>query len=55
MPDYSAAIAASGGVALQLLGVGTNGHIGFNEPGRAFDSPSRVVGRRRRTRGAARS
>jgi glucosamine-6-phosphate deaminase len=31
---YERAIAAAGGIDLQLLGIGTNGHIGFNEPGR---------------------
>jgi glucosamine-6-phosphate deaminase len=30
---YEAAIVAAGGIDLQLLGIGTNGHIGFNEPG----------------------
>lgn len=30
-------------IDLQLLGLGTNGHIGFNEPGSAFDSKTRVV------------
>jgi glucosamine-6-phosphate deaminase len=30
---YEAAIAAVGGIDLQLLGIGSNGHIGFNEPG----------------------
>jgi len=30
---YEAAIATAGGIDLQLLGIGTNGHIGFNEPG----------------------
>jgi glucosamine-6-phosphate deaminase len=29
---YEAAIAAAGGIGLQLLGIGLNGHIGFNEP-----------------------
>ncbi|NUV65381.1 6-phosphogluconolactonase, partial [Streptomyces sp. CAI-85] len=29
---YDAALAAAGGVDLQLLGIGTDGHIGFNEP-----------------------
>lgn len=29
---YEAAISAAGGVELQLLGIGANGHIGFNEP-----------------------
>jgi glucosamine-6-phosphate deaminase len=33
---YEAAIAAAGGIDLQLLGIGTNGHIGFNEPGDAL-------------------
>lgn len=31
---YERAIEAAGGIDLQLLGIGTNGHIGFNEPGR---------------------
>jgi glucosamine-6-phosphate deaminase len=30
---YEAEIAAAGGLGLQLLGIGANGHIGFNEPG----------------------
>lgn len=34
--EYDAAIAAAGGIDLQLLGIGTNGHIGFNEPSDAF-------------------
>jgi glucosamine-6-phosphate deaminase len=29
---YEAAIAEAGGIDLQILGLGTNGHIGFNEP-----------------------
>lgn len=29
---YEAAIAAAGGIDLQILGIGANGHIGFNEP-----------------------
>jgi glucosamine-6-phosphate deaminase len=32
-----------GGVALQLLGIGRNGHIGFNEPGTPFDSGVHVA------------
>ncbi|WKD61449.1 Glucosamine-6-phosphate deaminase 1 [Corynebacterium ciconiae DSM 44920] len=31
------------GVSLQLLGIGSDGHIGFNEPGSAFDSPTHRV------------
>lgn len=34
--DYNRIIRESGGVDLQLLGLGNNGHIGFNEPGEAF-------------------
>lgn len=41
--DYSAAIAEAGGLDFQLLGVGSNGHIGFNEPGTPFDSRTHVV------------
>ena len=33
---YEAAIDAAGGVGLQILGIGSNGHIGFNEPGDAL-------------------
>ncbi|MDQ0868875.1 glucosamine-6-phosphate deaminase [Arthrobacter sp. V1I9] len=39
---YEEAIAAAGGVDLQLLGVGTDGHIGFNEPGSSFASRTRI-------------
>lgn len=35
---YDARIEAAGGIDLQLLGIGGNGHIGFNEPGGAIDS-----------------
>ena len=34
--EYDAVIAQTGGIDLQLLGLGNNGHIGFNEPGEAF-------------------
>lgn len=40
--DYDAAIKAAGGVDLQILGIGTDGHIGFNEPGSSFASRTRV-------------
>ena len=40
---YELEIAAAGGVDLLLLGIGRNGHIGFNEPGSARDSRTRVV------------
>ncbi len=39
---YEAAIEAAGGIELQLLGIGTDGHIGFNEPGSSFASRTRV-------------
>ena len=41
--NYEAAITAAGGIDLQLLGIGRNGHIGFNEPGSTFDSRTRQV------------
>ena len=40
--DYEAAITASGGVDLQILGIGRTGHIGFNEPGSSLASLTRV-------------
>jgi glucosamine-6-phosphate deaminase len=39
---YERAIAAAGGVDLQLLGIGTDGHIGFNEPGSSLASRTRI-------------
>ncbi|MCK0117359.1 glucosamine-6-phosphate deaminase [Isoptericola sp. S6320L] len=39
---YEEAIAAAGGVDLQLLGIGTDGHIGFNEPGSSLASRTRI-------------
>lgn len=41
--DYEEKIASFGGLDLQLLGIGRNGHIGFNEPGSSFDSTTRLV------------
>lgn len=40
--DYERELSASGGVDIQLLGIGTDGHIGFNEPGSSFGSITRV-------------
>jgi glucosamine-6-phosphate deaminase len=40
---YEAAIAKAGGIDIQLLGIGTNGHIAFNEPGSSYKSRTRVV------------
>jgi glucosamine-6-phosphate deaminase len=39
---YEAAIAEAGGVDIQILGIGTNGHLGFNEPTSSFASRTRV-------------
>jgi len=47
---YEAAIAAAGGIDLQLLGIGTNGHIGFNEPARELAGRTHRVTLTRSTR-----
>lgn len=41
--DYNHIISEVGGVDLQLLGLGHNGHIGFNEPGAAFEKETHCV------------
>ncbi|MDE7047988.1 glucosamine-6-phosphate deaminase [Parablautia intestinalis] len=41
--DYDRIIEQTGGVDLQLLGLGHNGHIGFNEPGDAFELRTNCV------------
>ena len=48
--DYERALAEAGGVDLQILGIGTDGHIGFNEPGSSFASATRVKTLTRQTR-----
>lgn len=40
---YEQQITASGGIDLQLLGIGQNGHIGFNEPTSSLASRTRVI------------
>lgn len=40
---YNEAIKSLGGIDLQLLGLGHNGHIGFNEPNAAFDKETHLV------------
>jgi glucosamine-6-phosphate deaminase len=47
---YEAAIAEAGGVDLQILGIGTDGHIGFNEPGSSLASRTRIKTLTRQTR-----
>jgi glucosamine-6-phosphate deaminase len=48
--DYERQIAEAGGLDLQILGIGRTGHIGFNEPGSAPDSRTRMVALDRLTR-----
>ena len=40
--DYEQAIADAGGIDIQILGIGANGHIGFNEPTSSFASRTRI-------------
>ena len=47
---YEAAINGAGGIDLQLLGVGSDGHIGFNEPGSSLASRTRLKTLTRQTR-----
>ncbi|MBU3819169.1 MAG: glucosamine-6-phosphate deaminase [Candidatus Faecalibacterium intestinavium] len=41
--EYDAIIRNVGGIDLQLLGIGVDGHIGFNEPGQAFELGTHCV------------
>jgi glucosamine-6-phosphate deaminase len=41
--EYEQAITDAGGIDLQILGIGSNGHIGFNEPGSSRFSKTRVT------------
>jgi glucosamine-6-phosphate deaminase len=47
---YENAIRAAGGVDLQILGIGTDGHIAFNEPGSSLASRTRIKTLTRQTR-----
>jgi glucosamine-6-phosphate deaminase len=47
---YEAAIRAAGGIDLQVLGIGTDGHIGFNEPSSSLASRTRIKTLTARTR-----
>lgn len=49
---YEAALQAAGGIDIQLLGIGGNGHIGFNEPGAPLESRTRLAPLSARTRQA---
>jgi len=48
--EYERAIVAAGGVDLQVLGIGTNGHLAANEPGAPATSRTRVTALAPRTR-----
>lgn len=48
--DYERSIRDAGGVDVQILGIGSNGHIGFNEPGSSFASRTRMKTLTARTR-----
>lgn len=50
--DYEKKIREAGGIDLQILGIGPNGHIGFNEPGTPFDSQTQVIELDQKTREA---
>lgn len=43
MNQYDAKIAEAGGIDIQLLGIGSDGHIAFNEPGTSFDSLTHIA------------
>ncbi|MBK7212735.1 MAG: glucosamine-6-phosphate deaminase [Bacteroidales bacterium] len=48
--EYENQIREAGGIDIQLLGIGRTGHIGFNEPGSAMNSKTRLVTLDRLTR-----
>jgi glucosamine-6-phosphate deaminase len=52
---YDAAVADLGGLDVVVLGLGTNGHIGMNEPGTPPDAPTRVIELAASTMAAARA
>src|SRR5207253_4811530 len=41
--EYEKKIKEAGGIDLQILGIGNNGHIGFNEPGSSIYSKTRLI------------
>lgn len=48
--DYERKIDEAGGIDLQILGIGNNGHIGFNEPGSSIYSKTRLINLENSTR-----
>jgi len=50
--EYEQKIDEAGGIDLQVLGIGNNGHIGFNEPGSSIFSKTRIINLDNNTRTA---
>ena len=50
--EYETKIAYAGGIDLQVLGIGNNGHIGFNEPNKYFERDTHVATLQQETRKA---
>lgn len=48
--EYERMIEEAGGIDLQILGIGNNGHIGFNEPGSSIYSKTRLISLENSTR-----
>lgn len=48
--EYERQIEEAGGIDLQILGIGNNGHIGFNEPGSSIYSKTRLINLENSTR-----
>lgn len=48
--EYERMIEEAGGIDLQVLGIGNNGHIGFNEPGSSIYSKTRLISLENSTR-----
>ncbi len=48
--EYEAMITEAGGIDIQILGIGSNGHVGFNEPGSSLASTTRIKALAEQTR-----
>ncbi|WP_091469994.1 glucosamine-6-phosphate deaminase [Paenarthrobacter nitroguajacolicus] len=48
--EYEAMITEAGGIDIQILGIGSNGHVGFNEPGSSLTSTTRIKALAEQTR-----
>lgn len=49
---YERAIDEAGGIDIQILGIGANGHVGFNEPAESLEAETHVAALREETRAA---